>query len=161
MGKKAKKSVSPFSCAEDTLALFDADSNGSVSLEEFLQVTSSFGIPDKDAKNVFNRFDGSRTGVLNKDQLLDFATKGAGVLQQLVCKAAASNDHDDSLIAAFKKFDKDGNGTISREELLDIFMVLNPSFTKKELNNAWEAMPKEGNGEISFEEFVSWLRNKK
>eukprot|EP00931_Biecheleriopsis_adriatica_P001310 TRINITY_DN10162_c0_g1_i2.p1 TRINITY_DN10162_c0_g1~~TRINITY_DN10162_c0_g1_i2.p1 ORF type:complete len:149 (-),score=43.79 TRINITY_DN10162_c0_g1_i2:300-710(-) len=136
MGKKAKKSVSPFSCAEDTLALFDADSNGSVSLEEFLQVTSSFGIPDKDAKNVFNRFDGSRTGVLNKD-------------------------HDDSLIAAFKKFDKDGNGTISREELLDIFMVLNPSFTKKELNNAWEAMPKEGNGEISFEEFVSWLRNKK
>ena len=59
------------------------------------------------------------------------------------------------LLAAFKVFDKDGDGQMSRSELHEFFssgMRLN--IGEEELGQMVEAADTDGNGSIDFQEFI-------
>lgn len=57
----------------------------------------------------------------------------------------------------FKKWDKDGNGVISKTELRELLQTLNPLFQVHDLDKMFIAIDKNGNGQIEYDEFVDWL----
>lgn len=63
--------------------------------------------------------------------------------------------------ALFKKFDLDGNGRISFEEMHRVFLALNPGWTEAEINRAMYDVDENHDGFISWSEFVHWTEGGK
>ncbi|ELT95536.1 hypothetical protein CAPTEDRAFT_91144, partial [Capitella teleta] len=55
---------------------------------------------------------------------------------------------------AFKMFDKDRSGAISRTELADVMRILGNNPTDTEINNLMSELDKNENGLIEFDEFL-------
>jgi len=59
---------------------------------------------------------------------------------------------------AFDMFDKEGNGTISADELYDAFKNMGNEFTMEQLNDMIKELDQNGSGEIDFEEFIGLVK---
>jgi len=63
---------------------------------------------------------------------------------------------------AFKLFDKDGDGTITVDEIFTVFQDLGfKKYTKNDVAKMVKAVDKDGNGEIDLDEFIALLRSKR
>lgn len=60
----------------------------------------------------------------------------------------------------FKKYDTDGNGHLSKKEVL-ILLKDDLGMDNKQAEACYMLVDKDGGGSVSFEEFFSWLRNEK
>ena len=58
---------------------------------------------------------------------------------------------------AFNAFDKDGGGSIDKEELLELFKSLGQTPTDDEIDKMVKAADTDGNGTIDFEEFATLM----
>jgi len=66
----------------------------------------------------------------------------------------------DSVLEQFRRFDKNGDGIITKAELRRVMQELDAKvWTEKHLSQLVRAVDKNGDGKIQFEEFVSWLYN--
>jgi calcium-dependent protein kinase len=77
----------------------------------------------------------------------------------------STSDHQE-LIQAFKRFDKNGNGTISKEELLEGYKELyadrnlSQSQIQLEVDNIWMKIDMDGSGAIDYTEWTVGTINK-
>jgi len=62
-----------------------------------------------------------------------------------------------TLLHAFRTFDKDGNGFISKEELVQVLKSKGEQFTEAEINLMMREGDKDGDGRINYEEFVNMV----
>ena len=63
------------------------------------------------------------------------------------------------IAAAFKVFDGDGSGSISKEEMKHIFTTLGERMTDEEVEEMIKMADKNGDGDIDFGEFTKMLMN--
>merc|ERR1712046_346036 len=62
--------------------------------------------------------------------------------------------------ALFRRFDKNGDGNISRAELQTVLNTLDPSvWTEKKVERLMSSLDLDGNGTVDYEEFLAWLFN--
>jgi calcium-dependent protein kinase len=88
-------------------------------------------------------------------------TDGSGLIEysEFVASASCREEHwqDDALQLAFRKFDLDGNGSISHAELKEIMRGADPGESSEALEmlatRARDECDEDGDGEIRFEEF--------
>jgi len=66
---------------------------------------------------------------------------------------------EEEIKEAFRIFDKDGNGSISRYELRHVMMNLGEKLTDEEVDEMVAEADIDGDGEISYPEFLQMLRN--
>ncbi|KAL0244929.1 hypothetical protein GEMRC1_009009 [Eukaryota sp. GEM-RC1] len=64
---------------------------------------------------------------------------------------------DDDLIRAFNLFDKDGDGSISLDEVYEVVKTLNLDLSKEQVTNMFHPIDKDNNFQVDFEEFRSLL----
>ncbi|CAJ1345553.1 unnamed protein product, partial [Effrenium voratum] len=65
--------------------------------------------------------------------------------------------HDEKVIEAFQKFDADGSGNISKEELAEVLKALNPDdWDNASVDEVMAQADKNGDGELSVKEFLNW-----
>ena len=57
---------------------------------------------------------------------------------------------------AFNKFDKDGSGSIDKDELADLSKELGAELTEDQLTNALKDLDLNGDGVIDIDEFSRW-----
>lgn len=66
----------------------------------------------------------------------------------------------DAVLGQFRKFDKNGDGVITKAELRRVLQALNPKvWTDKNVTQLLCHIDRDGDGLIQFEEFVSWLHD--
>lgn len=64
----------------------------------------------------------------------------------------------EDVVKVFKRFDKDGNGAITRKELSEVLTALNPQvWDSATLERLMAPADKNGDGVLQLEEFVHWL----
>lgn len=68
-------------------------------------------------------------------------------------------DPEKELRDAFKVFDSDGSGSISREELKQLMINLGQTLTEAELDAMMDEVDTNGDGEISYDEFKDMMRS--
>ena len=67
-----------------------------------------------------------------------------------------SDEDKESLLETFKAIDENGDGMISRKELLTGYRKVNDStISDDELNDMFSRIDKDNNGKIDYSEFVS------
>ena len=72
-----------------------------------------------------------------------------------------SQERDDNaeeeMLEAFRVFDTDGNGSITADELRQIFNNLGEKSTEEEIADMIEEADTDGDGEINYQEFVAMM----
>eukprot|EP00434_Breviolum_minutum_P026026 symbB.v1.2.023005.t1/scaffold2078.1/size90238/4 len=79
-----------------------------------------------------------------------------------LCKQAITGskdwkDKEEKILAAFKKWDKDGNGFISKEELKDVLNALGLPAKEEDVEVMLKDADLDNDGKIDYEEMVHWL----
>jgi hypothetical protein len=71
-----------------------------------------------------------------------------GVLAEKVLK--------EQVAAAFAKFDKDGSGSLDRQEIIDVCMAVGKNFSDAEIADMLTDLDKDNSGAIEYAEFETW-----
>jgi Ca2+-binding EF-hand superfamily protein len=64
---------------------------------------------------------------------------------------------EEEMLEAFKVFDIDGNGSITSDELRQIFLNLGEKLTDEEIDDMIKVADVDGDGEINYQEFVKMM----
>jgi len=70
---------------------------------------------------------------------------------------AAREGPQAAILAKFKKYDKDGDGNISRQELRSMMHQLDPSLSDDDISAVFDRIDVDGSGVIDYKEFVKWV----
>ena len=73
-----------------------------------------------------------------------------------------ANETDPELLAElFTRIDKDGSGSLEREEIALMSLELGKPLSEPELDEAMAEMDADGSGEVDFDEFERWFERMK
>jgi uncharacterized protein (DUF924 family)/Ca2+-binding EF-hand superfamily protein len=139
-------SASEITECHQTFRAFDKDGNGSFDLEELATVLASVGqVHSKERLQlVMDRISG-----VKGSEFITFE-KFSALLRPRMGKA-----FEDTARRRFNRFDADGSGEISLEELKTCIQSMDDLVTSAEIEQMFEACDIDGNGSISFEEFMT------
>jgi Ca2+-binding EF-hand superfamily protein len=90
--------------------------------------------------------------VLNQSDSIDF---GEFVMANIDLKKVVNENR---LMQIFTLVDKDGSGTISKDELVAFFNFGSDTESQKYIQNMVNEADKNGDGEISFQEFLDVMK---
>jgi len=133
---------------------YDTDGSGRLGKREVLTLLKDdLGLKEDQAQAQYMLMDKDGDGDMSFDELRVWLRSGQGF----------SNIDNSSryyvlqkAIAEFKKYDKDGNGTIDKEEFKSLMRSLGYS-DESQFDNAMRSLDTSGDGKISFTEFLAWL----
>ncbi|KAH8686499.1 hypothetical protein BGZ61DRAFT_52921 [Ilyonectria robusta] len=126
-------------------SLFDSNGDGQVTAKDIGTVMRSLGqnLSDAELQDMVNEIDVDKNGTIDFFEFLAIMSKKRNI-----------NDIQEGLLDAFKVFDKDGSGTISRDEIRQVMLSLGERLTEEEINEMLKVADKDGNGTIDYNEFV-------
>lgn len=102
----------------------------------------------------------------NQDMIHEIDVDGDGEIQfeefLLLFSRAKKNapEEDEELLQAFKIFDADGNGTISKDELKRVMDMLGEKLSESQIDEMMKEADINGDGEIDFGEFKKMMAAK-
>ncbi|KAF4120171.1 calmodulin [Geosmithia morbida] len=130
---------------KEAFALFDKDGDGEITVKELGTVMKSLGLEpsESELQDMLNEVDAD-----GSEFLVMMARKGAG------------GDPEKELREAFRVFDRDGTGTISRDELRAVMKSLGEDLTEAEIDEMLNLADKDGNGSIDYAEFAEIMAQK-
>ena len=126
--------------------LLDVDGNGSISTDELKQimVTVDGTVSDENIKDMMDDAD------LNTDGVIDFQEFGK-MMRQLL---------KENLLGEFQRYDKDVNGTVSANELMQVLHKFGIVISYDNLKGMITEANQYGDGRINFKKFMSLMINK-
>jgi len=136
---------------KEAFSLFDKDGDGTITTEELGTVMKSLGQnpTSEDLQDMINEVDADKDGTIDFEEFLCMMTKHM-----------KESDTDQELKEAFKVFDKDGDGRISKSELKTVMQNLGEKLTDDEINEMIREADADGDGHVDYEEFVKMMSSK-
>ncbi|TFK60937.1 calmodulin [Pluteus cervinus] len=134
---------------KEAFSLFDKNGDGKVTASELGSVLRSLGKNYSEAEilSQLKSVDADHNGTIEFPEFL-----------QLVAAKGAPGDTE--IREAFKAFDKDGDGKITKSELKLMMASLGETITDLELDEMIKEADVDGNGAIEVEEFVKIMSSK-
>lgn len=151
--------------------LLDRDQDGHVTPEELQFMLRNLGIHVRDELIDDLLREASRTGsgLIDETEFLQWVAR-IQALKEESCPSnsssssssnsatqAADDDLTQDLVAAFRVFDRDGNGYITRDELKSAMDMIGENVTEYQLNEMLELADADKDGRINYEEFARLL----
>lgn len=96
-------------------------------------------------EDLINDIDLDRNGTLDLDEFIKMMTT-----------VAKPSTFEEEMRSAFKVFDKDGSGTISKEEMAQVVSMFGDSLTSEDLDTMLKEVDKNGDGTIDCEFFFNF-----
>lgn len=124
------------------------DDDGKISTSELGTIMRSLGRTPSDAQvqQIVAKVDHNRNGVIEFDEFLVLMAEES----LNVIKSPVTSKPDDELQQAFKSFDQDGSGKISKSELGALMGTLGEKLSPDELQEMINAADLNGDHEIDF-----------
>ncbi|CAF1332782.1 unnamed protein product [Adineta ricciae] len=133
----------------DAFDLFDRDHSGSISSTELKQLLLALNFKPSESllRKVMKEMDTDGNGTI---EFSEFAKAMSSVYSRALT--------DEEMHRAFRCFDKDDSGFITRDELRDVLKQLNHNISERRITEVMKAVDENGDGKISFDEFVIMLK---
>ena len=126
--------------------IFDINNDGQISFEEFHQVLLNIkndGIKIDEIKEIFDSIDTDKNGKIDYTEFLTSCLQQKNLINQ------------ERLDEAFSIFDKDNNGLITKDEIMNVLQIKNGE--NKEIEDIIRDVDKNGDGVIDIEEFYEFM----
>ncbi|XP_055631343.1 calcium-binding protein E63-1 isoform X2 [Toxorhynchites rutilus septentrionalis] len=151
--------------------LLDRDQDGHVTPEELQFMLRNLGIHVRDELIDDLLREASRTGsgLIDETEFLQWVARIQALKEDSNTSnssssssgnsttQAADDDLTQDLVAAFRVFDRDGNGYITRDELKSAMDMIGENVTEYQLNEMLELADADKDGKINYEEFARLL----
>ena len=123
---------------------FDVNGDGKISSSELGSIMGSLGQQpsEEELQKMIKEFDSDGDGFINFKEFVELNTKGVD-----------SDEVLENLKDAFSVYDRDGNGSISAEELHEVLKSLGDECSIAECRKMINGVDNDGDGMIDFEEF--------
>ncbi|KAM7356877.1 calcium-binding protein E63-1 isoform 2-T3 [Cochliomyia hominivorax] len=176
LGKRTQKSVKkkPFTDVEladlrTAFDLLDRNRDGRVTANELQFMLKNLGINVKDEiiNDLIREASHSGNGLINEAEFLQWVGRIQALRdeqsqqqEQQEENASKPDDLDDiteDLIAAFRVFDRDGNGFITRDELQTAMEMIGEPLNETQLTQLLAIADLDQDGKINYEEFTRLL----
>ncbi|XP_073843085.1 ecdysone-induced protein 63F 1 isoform X2 [Musca autumnalis] len=175
LGKRTPKSVKkkPFTEVElsdlrTAFDLLDRNRDGRVTANELQFMLKNLGINVRDEiiNDLIREASHSGNGLINEAEFLQWVGRIQALRdeqhqqQQQEENASKPDELDDvtqDLIAAFRVFDRDGNGFITRDELQTAMEMIGEPLTETQLTQLLAIADLDQDGRIDYEEFTKLL----
>lgn len=170
MGKRTPKAVKKKPFTEDELKdlrtafdLLDRNRDGRVTANELQFMLKNLGINVRDEliDDLIKEASHSGNGLINEAEFLQWVGRIQAIRDEQEESAASKHDENDDvtedLIAAFRVFDRDGNGFITRDELQTAMEMIGESLTETQLSQLLAIADLDKDGKINYEEFTRLL----
>lgn len=133
---------------KEAFEIFDKDKDGYITLKELGDIMQNLGQCPTEAElqDMISEVDKDKNGTLDFTEFLG-----------LMARKMRDTDNNEEIIEAFKVFDKDGNGLLSPNELLDVMTSLGEKVTLEEVTEMVKEADYDGDGQINYEEFVRMI----
>ena len=151
---KFKKAVITFICSrmkdeevsnlKEIFQSMDKNGDGHLTLEELGEGMQHAGLDKREIASLFKKMDTDKSGLIDYTEFLSSS------IQQKECLK------EEKLTEAFKAFDKDGSGKISKEEIYQVLKITDPA-DKRRIDETIKKFDKNGDCEIDLEEFVTMM----
>ncbi|CAF0811957.1 unnamed protein product [Rotaria sp. Silwood1] len=124
--------------------LFDKDHSQRISADELQGVLKALNIKasPKETETLLKQMDTNNSGDI------DFVEFKNAMARSFFKKYSR---HE--LLDAFKKFDRDGSGTITCDELQEVFSGMGKQLSKNQLQSMLSSLDVNNDGKLSFDEF--------
>jgi len=133
---------------KEAFSLFDKDSDGTIDSEELGTVLRSMGNQptDEEVEDMIRLADQDGNGAI------DFAE-----FIEMMPTQERDENAEEEMLEAFRVFDVDGDGSITADELRQIFNNLGEKLTDEEISDMIYEADTDGDGEINYQEFVTMM----
>ncbi|XP_076309463.1 calcium-binding protein E63-1-like isoform X2 [Tachypleus tridentatus] len=130
--------------------LMDKNHDGRVNASELKAMLESLGIllTDSMIHHMLNQVNMRDDGLINEEEFMTWMAR---------LQISMKDDVMEDLLAAFRVFDKDRNGFITRDELRVAMEMIGEPLSDLELDELLKATDVDNDGRINYEEFVRIL----
>lgn len=135
---------------KDIFAMFDKDNSGSIDIKELDAMVSSLGIAatPEDLHDMIQEADLDGSGTIEFSEF-----------KLLIGPHFQKEKPPEDYVEAFKFFDKDGDGFISRTELRHIMNTVDVSLAEADIEEMIKEADANGDGKIDFDEFIKMMQS--
>uniref|UniRef100_A0A131XFW7 Putative calmodulin n=1 Tax=Hyalomma excavatum TaxID=257692 RepID=A0A131XFW7_9ACAR len=129
--------------------LLDKNQDGRVNAAEIKHMLDNLGILLNDAmiQKLVAQASGRDDGLISEDEFLAW----------MAAQTSIKDDVMEDLLAAFRVFDKDANGYITKDELKLAMEMIGEPMSEAQLDSMIRATDIDNDGRINYEEFVTIL----
>jgi calmodulin len=135
---------------------FDKDGDGAIDKNELTQALASSGgnFTKQDIDTLFAAGDIDGDGAIDYEEFIALMCPSASdIIEKFRAKYRNVND----VKAAFKRFDRNGDGALEKGELADALKSSGESYTNVEVDAIFSLGDVDGDGEITLEEFIALM----
>merc|ERR1719474_2401798 len=135
---------------------WDSNKDGQISFAELKAAVQRSGqrLNDEDINAIFVVGDIDQNGEID---LGEFMAMMMPTSSDVVAKFRAIRKTVKDVQQSFKQIDRDGNGTIDKQELTAALKSSGGNFTQQDIDTLFAAGDIDGNGEIDYEEFIALM----
>ncbi|VAI13242.1 unnamed protein product [Triticum turgidum subsp. durum] len=154
-GAAAAISSEQMSEFREAFAFFDKDGDGCITAEELSTVIRSLGQSPtpEELRDMVRDVDADGNGTIEFAEFLALMSRKADA----DADAADAADPEEELREAFRVFDKDHDGHISKAELRHVMISLGEKLTDEEVDGMIQEADLDGDGLVNFDEFVRMM----
>ena len=144
------KYLSPEQVAEmkEVFTIFDVDGDNTISTKELGKVMNSLGQHPNEAelRELIQEYDNDGNGTLDFPEFLE-----------LMAKKLKQIDTEEELVEAFKIFDRDQDGLLTKSDLKNIFKILGEQVDEEYIEKLIHLADQDGDESINFVEFCKMM----
>ncbi|XP_078313190.1 uncharacterized protein LOC144619408 isoform X2 [Crassostrea virginica] len=131
--------------------MFDNDKSGYINTRELLTVMRAFKQDPTQAEvqELMKKLDTNENGKIEYEEFEKY----------LVDHYKSPQESQDTMMEAFKLFDKDGSGEIDAEELKEAMMRLGDQLTQEEAEDMIKSADIDKDGKINIIEFIRMMQD--
>ena len=148
-----------FATESDVAAAFnswDTNKDGQISFQELKSAVAKAGqkMSDEQINALFVIGDIDQNGEIDFDEFMRMMLP---TTSDVVSKFRSIRKTVKDVQTAFKQIDRNGDGSIDRNELVSALTSAGNNFTRQEVDAIFDAADIDGNGEIDYEEFIALM----
>ncbi|KAL7037656.1 hypothetical protein ACKWTF_009318 [Chironomus riparius] len=138
--------------------LLDRDQDGMVTPTELQFMLNNLGIhvSDELIDGLMKEASKTGNGLIDETEFLQWISR-IQALRESPGAVAEDDDLTQDLVAAFRVFDRDSNGYITRDELQRAMQMIGETVTDSQLNDMLALADLDKDGRINYEEFARLL----
>ena len=140
---------------KEAFDMFDTENRGFIDVDQIRRALKKFGqdLTRREVEDMIKDLDSDGSGTLTFEEFITF-------MQTQVVEEKLIVIEEDEVIAAFKSFDVDHDGSINMQEFKTILTKLGDRFTDEECMAVFREADLDHNGTLDYHEFVEKWRKK-